>query len=617
MRLTLAWLCVCLAIYCGGGFANNGHGNVVLSLPPSLIAATEAVALRQLQQQQQQQQQQQRHEQTRWKKDARVLFDSVGGSGDALRDMLHSKESTTSSNNNLPYNDNNGMEVEQQQSQQQQQQQQPQQTDFNRKALSEAYDLEARQQSAPQEIAARRGHGHGRAAAAAAAVGVQYATPTPTSNSNSNSRSAIHKYWSRLCQAANGNCPREYNRAMLAVRNREAVARLQRELHEMQDQLDSDYEDGNDDYADMDDSSEEHHLKNSNNEVFLLLTGEQDLVKFLHWAMQLLYPHQHGANGGKLDANSADFYHPGMFIWKKLNFSGHLEPPLIVDEPRYVLVRREKQNPKEGYQLGDELKALDDPFIPPRGRKQHNAPDLDALLNRYETFVPNRGKRDKVKDLFKYDDLFFPNRGKKHRDIFKLDDPFFPHRGKKLQLRDLYNVDDPFFPNRGKRHLPSGNNKVDDIDSNNERNNDKGDNWPQRMSTHEINSNDQSVKSSMSAEDAGAAAAAAGLPMQWQLSMPMSLPANRLHSTRSMSASTLATSHPLQRLRFIVNPSMRQQQQQQQVKTSWPAGIQLTRLQSALHDARETQLTRGPNTDGDSNGDSDSDIDIDYGQLDM
>ncbi|XP_017485046.1 PREDICTED: uncharacterized protein LOC108373633 [Rhagoletis zephyria] len=54
----------------------------------------------------------------------------------------------------------------------------------------------------------------------------------------------------------------------------------------------------------------------------------------------------------------------------------------------------------------------DDPFIPPRGRK-HNLPDLDALLNRYETFVPNRGKRDKIKDLFKYNDLFFPNRGKK------------------------------------------------------------------------------------------------------------------------------------------------------------------------------------------------------------
>lgn len=53
-----------------------------------------------------------------------------------------------------------------------------------------------------------------------------------------------------------------------------------------------------------------------------------------------------------------------------------------------------------------------DPFIPPRGRK-HNLPDLDSLLHRYETFVPNRGRRDKIKDIFKYDDLFYPNRGKR------------------------------------------------------------------------------------------------------------------------------------------------------------------------------------------------------------
>jgi len=119
----------------------------------------------------------------------------------------------------------------------------------------------------------------------------------------------------------------------------------------MQDHLDSDYEDATDDYTDMDSMD---GLKNGNNEVFLLLTGEQDLVRFLHWAMQQLYPQQH--SDIKLDANAADFYHPGMFIWKKLNFSGHLEPPLIVDEPRYVLVRREKQNSEDGYQLGGEQK---------------------------------------------------------------------------------------------------------------------------------------------------------------------------------------------------------------------------------------------------------------------
>lgn len=35
------------------------------------------------------------------------------------------------------------------------------------------------------------------------------------------------------------------------------------------------------------------------------------------------------------------------------------------------------------------------------------------MLHRYETFVPNRGRRDKIKDIFKYDDLFYPNRGKR------------------------------------------------------------------------------------------------------------------------------------------------------------------------------------------------------------
>lgn len=121
----------------------------------------------------------------------------------------------------------------------------------------------------------------------------------------------------------------------------------------MQDRYDTDDSDdteaSEDSAADAGDSYEDIHLKSNNNEVFMLLTGEQDLVKFLHWAMQLLYPHaQHVGPGG------ADFYHPGMFIWKKLNLSGHLEPPLIVDEPRYILVRRE-QNSKDDYKLGGEL----------------------------------------------------------------------------------------------------------------------------------------------------------------------------------------------------------------------------------------------------------------------
>lgn len=113
---------------------------------------------------------------------------------------------------------------------------------------------------------------------------------------------------------------------------------------------DYDAEGGEDSAGDAGDSNEDLHLKSNNNEVFMLLTGEQDLVKFLHWAMQLLYPHTQHAAG----ASGADFYHPSMFIWKKLNFSGHLEPPLIVDEPRYILVRRE-QNSKDDYKLGGKL----------------------------------------------------------------------------------------------------------------------------------------------------------------------------------------------------------------------------------------------------------------------
>lgn len=200
MRLTLAGLLLCLAIYCGGGFANNGQGNVVLSLPPSLIAAaaaaageTEAaMALRR----------------PAWKKDARVLFDSDGN--DALRDMLAQTKDAAAKYK----------QEEQQQEREREREEEArdaggdvvvaldveQPRDFNRKAAgssSEPYDLVARQQSAPQEIAPR----HGAAAGVGAGVGgVKYATPT------------LQKYWSSRCQAAGGNCPREYNRAMLAVR---------------------------------------------------------------------------------------------------------------------------------------------------------------------------------------------------------------------------------------------------------------------------------------------------------------------------------------------------------------------------------------------------------------
>lgn len=198
MRLTLAWLLLCLAIYCGGGFANNGQGNVVLSLPPSLIAAAAAEASMALRR-------------PGWKKDARVLFDSGNGSGlgggnDALRDML--AQTKDAGKYNLPRGERE-QEQQEEQEEQQEEEMEPrddvvvaldveQPRDFNRKAAAEPYDLVARQQSAPQEIAMQQ---HGQSP-----TGVKYATPT------------LQKYWGSRCQAAGGNCPREYNRAMLAVR---------------------------------------------------------------------------------------------------------------------------------------------------------------------------------------------------------------------------------------------------------------------------------------------------------------------------------------------------------------------------------------------------------------
>ncbi|XP_033167173.1 uncharacterized protein LOC117145576 isoform X1 [Drosophila mauritiana] len=528
MRLTLAWLSLCLAIYCGGG---HGHGNVVLSLPPSLIATATKAALSHQRQQQQHQ-----------KKDARVLFDSPA---DALRDMMHN------GNGNGPMDSGKFSlsDVEQPTAQRSE--------DFNRNAD----DLGARQ-SAPQEIAMGMELGMGLG------LGPNNYRTTPP-----------HRYWGQRCQGRSGGsgsskCPQEYYRTMLAARNKEALSRLHMQLSSMQDSDSGASSSSDSEEEDVDDEEQ------SNNEVFMLLTGEQDLMKFLHWAMQLLYPIERPL--GNLSDGAAENYYPGMFLWKKLNLSGHLEPPLIVDEPQYVLVRREKLF--DGYQFGEDMSKENDPFIPPRGRKHSGSLDLDALMNRYEPFVPNRGKRDKVKDLFKYDDLFYPHRGKKHRNLFQVDDPFFATRGKKLQLRDLYNADDPFVPNRGKRHLTASAGKLGERMAGGGKWPDDSNNyWPLRMSTHKINGYDQSVRPSLSVEDAAASLAS------WRL------PANRLHSTRSMSAD-LPQQLLLPHVRFIGNPNMRQQQQQHQVKTSsWPAEERLRRSILAPgepNDAHEKQLTQ-------------------------
>ena len=82
-------------------------------------------------------------------------------------------------------------------------------------------------------------------------------------------------------------------------------------------------------------------LNNINNDdIVLLLTGEQNLIKFLSWALSELYPFGKLTND-TASADSADFYHPGMYMWKKLNLSGRLQPPLLIEEPQYVIVRKD------------------------------------------------------------------------------------------------------------------------------------------------------------------------------------------------------------------------------------------------------------------------------------
>ncbi|KAM7363955.1 natalisin isoform 1-T1 [Cochliomyia hominivorax] len=205
------------------------------------------------------------------------------------------------------------------------------------------------------------------------------------------------KYWSRQCPLENeNNCLQEYYSALIADRNNALLKQLQHKQN----------------LGNVANTATYNHNDINDDDIVLLLTAEQNLVKFLSWALAELYPYGKFAN--RTDTPGAEFYHPGMYMWKKLNLSGRIEPPLLVDEPKYIITRRE-YDPNDDNEDIDYKRGLNyggDPFIPPRGRK-HNLPDLDALLHRYETFVPNRGRRDKIKDIFKYDDLFYPNRGKR------------------------------------------------------------------------------------------------------------------------------------------------------------------------------------------------------------
>ncbi|XP_046804957.1 probable serine/threonine-protein kinase irlF isoform X1 [Lucilia cuprina] len=210
------------------------------------------------------------------------------------------------------------------------------------------------------------------------------------------------KYWSRQCPLENeNNCLQEYYGTLIADRNNALLKHLQSGQNNHPFATEAGKTSSHNNYY--------NNKVNVEDDIILLLTAEQNLIQFLSWALNELYSYGKFSN---ITDNGADSYHPGMYMWKKLNLSGRLEPPLLVDEPRYVIVRREydQSDDENDYKRG--LNYGEDPFIPPRGRK-HNLPDLDSLLHRYETFVPNRGRRDKIKDIFKYDDLFYPNRGKR------------------------------------------------------------------------------------------------------------------------------------------------------------------------------------------------------------
>uniref|UniRef100_A0A1A9VGH4 Uncharacterized protein n=1 Tax=Glossina austeni TaxID=7395 RepID=A0A1A9VGH4_GLOAU len=215
------------------------------------------------------------------------------------------------------------------------------------------------------------------------------------------------KYWGKHCQTENeNNCPQAYYRALIADRNNALLGQRHRQRDYSEDpslNIDTIPVEAAETF---DDSTESVR---SNDDIFLLLNAENSLIKFLTWALLQMY-----RTRDILDLNdltSADNYDPTMFLWKKLNSSGQLEPPLMVDEPYYVIVRRQSH--------GDDEREWDyksDPFIPKRGRK-HDLPDLYSLLQRYETFVPNRGKRLSKTDinlLLKSMEPFTPTRGKRN-----------------------------------------------------------------------------------------------------------------------------------------------------------------------------------------------------------
>ncbi|XP_055849607.1 uncharacterized protein LOC129914403 [Episyrphus balteatus] len=133
--------------------------------------------------------------------------------------------------------------------------------------------------------------------------------------------------------------------------------------------------------------------RQNDDDILLHLSGDKDLYKFLEWTMEQL--------GSVNSYNASGSYYTGLNMWKK----GRRELPLYVEEPKYIVVRREPDDFEQKLNFGDNEDDI--PFIPPRGRKYF------PHFSREDSFIPHRGKKDKLKDIFKYDELFFPHRGRK------------------------------------------------------------------------------------------------------------------------------------------------------------------------------------------------------------
>lgn len=95
----------------------------------------------------------------------------------------------------------------------------------------------------------------------------------------------------------------------------------------------TDENDGFANYKTHDDQNEDQSDVDDAEDIFLLLNAEQDLIKFLHWAMNQLQP---------LEEYNRSLVNDSMFQWKNSNLSWRREP-MYVQEPRYIIAPAESK----------------------------------------------------------------------------------------------------------------------------------------------------------------------------------------------------------------------------------------------------------------------------------